>query len=145
MGPALQPPLRSKAAYPDNGFWLRDAYPFGLAAAAIAFADAIAYLAIINREDGPNDWVVVGVIATAIVLAGALAAVGSVVTGGRRAALLWPATVILLLIGFLGMFSIGLPLLIAGILTAIGAATATRGRPRSQPQAPPPRSASSRP
>ena len=124
---------------------MRNAYPFGLAAAAIAFADAIAYVTIINRQGTLNDWGRVVVIAALIAFAGVLATVGSLVTGGRRPALLWPATVILLVLGFLGIFSIGLPLLIAGILTAVGAATATRGRPQSQPRAPRPRSASSRP
>jgi hypothetical protein len=50
----------------------------------------------------------------------------------------------LLIVGFLGMFSIGLPLFLAGIATSRGALTATRGRP-SPPPAPRPRSASSRP
>jgi low temperature requirement protein LtrA len=67
---------------------LRNAYPFGLAAAAIAFADAIAYVTIINRQGTLNDWGRVVVIAALIVLAGVLATLGSLVTGGRRPALL---------------------------------------------------------
>jgi hypothetical protein len=124
---------------------VRDAYPFGLAAALIAFADAIAYLVLISREDTTNNWGRVALVAALILVAGLLAAAGSVVTGRRRATMLWPATAILLVIGFLGIFSIGLPLLIAGILTAGGAASAMRGRPQSRRPAPRPRSESSQP
>ena len=124
---------------------MRRVYWLGLLAGAITLADAAFYLLIISREDSPNDWAVVGLIAALIVLAGVVTIAGSMEEGRVRTALLGAATPILLVIGFLGMFSIGLPLLIAGILTGIGAATATRGRPPSQPRAQPPRSASSPP
>lgn len=124
---------------------MRGVYWLGLLAAVITFADAALYVWVISGEDSPNDWGRVGLVAALIVLAGVLAMVGSTAEGTVRAALLGAATPILLVLGILGALSIGPPLFLAGILTLIGALTARRGRPRSQPRAQPPRSASSRP
>jgi low temperature requirement protein LtrA len=103
---------------------VRGAYWLGFAAAVVAFADACLYLITISQEDSPSDWGRVGLIATLIVLAGILAVAGSLAQGSARVALFGAATPILLVIGFLGIFSIGLPLLLAGIVTAVGAASA---------------------
>jgi hypothetical protein len=120
---------------------VRGVYWLGLAAAVIVFADAFLYLSIISQEDSPNDWGLVGLIAALMLLAALLAVAGSLAQGSDRIALLGAATPILLGIGFLGIFSIGLPLLLAGIVTAAGAATATRERPQSRRPARRPRSA----
>jgi low temperature requirement protein LtrA len=120
-------------------------YWLGLVAAAAAMADAILYPYLIGQEDTPNDWSTVAVITSIIALGAVLAAAGSLANGNSRALLLWPATAILLPVGFLALFSIGLPLVLAGIVTFSGALTATRGRRPSPPPARRPRSASSRP
>jgi hypothetical protein len=120
-------------------------YWLGLAAAVVVFADASLYLIVISQEDPPNDLGRVGLIATLIVLAGLLAVAGSLVRESARIALLGAATPILLVLGFLGVFSIGMPLFLAGIATGVGALKARPARPRSRPPVPRPRSESSRP
>ena len=124
---------------------MRGVYWLGLGAAALALLDAVVYLRAISQEDTPNDWTIVGFFASVIVLGAVFAAAGSLVGGHNRMLLLGAATTILLVVGFLGLLSIGWPLILAGIVTLVGAVTATRGRPQSRPQALPPRSASSRP
>jgi len=124
---------------------MRNVYWLGVVAAATVMTDAVAYLYLISQEDTPNEWRQVALIAATIALGAVLAAAGSLATGNLRMLLLWPATAILLIVGFLGMFSIGLPLLLAGIVTLRGALTATRERRPAPPPAPRPRSASSRP
>ena len=124
---------------------MRNVYWLGVVAAATVMTDAVAYLYLISQEDTPNEWRQVALIAATIALGAVLAAAGSLATGNLRTLLLWPATAILLIVGFLGMFSIGLPLLLAGIVTLRGALTATRERRPAPPPAPRPRSASSRP
>ena len=124
---------------------MRTVYWLGLLAAVVTIADAVLYVEVIRNQDSPQDWGFVGFIAAVIVLAGVLTAAGSVAEGAVRAALLGAATPILLVLGFLGAFSIGPPLFLAGIVTGIGALRAMRERPPSRPPARPPRSASSRP
>jgi hypothetical protein len=124
---------------------MRGVYWLGLCAAVVTFADAALYLMVIRNQDSPAEWGSVGFIAALIVLAGVLTAVGSVAEGTIRAALLGGATPILLVLGYLGAFSIGPPLFLAGMVTGIVALRAKRERPPSQPPAPRPRSASSRP
>jgi hypothetical protein len=122
---------------------LRGVYWLGLLAAVIAFADATAYLMLVSPS--PNEWDSVIVIAAMTVLAGVLATAGSLATGRTRAGLLWPATAILLVLGYLAAHSIGAPLFFAGMVTGVGARRAMRERPPSRPPALQPRSASSRP
>ena len=58
--------------------------------------------------------------------AGLAAVAGSVRRDARlRSALLWPAAVVLIGIGLLAIFSIGLPLLVAGVLSGVGGARAS--------------------
>ncbi|MGH2394265.1 MAG: hypothetical protein ACRDGH_12380, partial [Candidatus Limnocylindria bacterium] len=58
--------------------------------------------------------------------AGDAACVGSLLPDPRlRASLLWPAAVVLTGIGLLAIFSIGLPLLVAGVLAGVAAARAS--------------------
>jgi low temperature requirement protein LtrA len=124
---------------------MRGVYWLGLSAAVVTFADAALYLMVIRNQDSPAEWGTVRFIAALIVLAGVLTAVGSVAEGTIRAALLGGATPILLVLGYLGAFSIGPPLFLAGMVTGIGALSAKRERPPSRRPAPRPRSASSRP
>lgn len=120
---------------------MRRVYWLGLLAAAVAMTDAILYPYLISKEDTPNEWRRVAVITSIIVLGAILAAAGSLLVAHWRALLLWPATVIFLLVGYLAMFSIGLPLFLGGIVTLSGALTATRERRPSPPPARRPRSA----
>lgn len=101
--------------------------PAGLVAAAITlFMELIYITAIASQDDDP----VLGIVVLFIVLIGAACvavAIGSLrVTPRLRAALLWPASAVLLAIGLLAIFSIGLPLLVAGILAAAAALGAGR-------------------
>ena len=91
----------------------------GVAAGVIALVMDAAYLSIIVSQG--NQPVVGVVVAVAVVLA--LAGTGAIVgsTTGR-AAVLWPSAALLGVLGVLGMFSIGLPLLIAAGLTLVAAA-----------------------
>ena len=60
--------------------------------------------------------------------AGLAALAGSVLGDARlRSALLWPAAVVLVGIGLLAILSIGLPLLVAGVLSGIAGARASAG------------------
>ena len=93
----------------------------GLVAAVIALVMAVVYLMLIAAED-EDDWGVVAVFALAIGASGLAAGVGSVLPHGpARLGLLGGAAVTLIVVGMLSIFSIGLPLLVAGCL-AVGAA-----------------------
>jgi hypothetical protein len=97
----------------------------GLIAMAIAAITDVGYLVIIVAQGGPSDVARVAFVAIAIGAAGGCAGVGAT----RRRAIarlpwLGAATGSLLGLGYLGLFSIGLPLFVAGILTAIAWSTA---------------------
>ncbi len=93
----------------------------GITAAAIATVMVVVYLAIITSQ-GEDDWGVVAVFAVLIGSCAVAAAVGSLLPYGTvRTCLLTGAAATLLVVGILGIFSIGLPLLVAGWL-ATGAA-----------------------
>jgi len=124
---------------------MRSVYWLGLAAAGVAVADTIFYVILISRQDTPTEWTTVAFVASVIMLGAVFAAAGSLVGGNARMLLLAFATTILLIVGVLAILSIGWPLIFAGIVTMVGAVTATRGRRQSRRPAPPPRSASSRP
>lgn len=95
----------------------------GLAAAGIAIAIDVAYVAILLAEDEGDELTFAYLIAIAAVAAAA----GSFAPQTElRATLLGIAAVILIGIGILGIFSIGLPLLVAGTLAATASARAAR-------------------
>ncbi|MGI8984786.1 MAG: hypothetical protein ACR2HM_09695 [Acidimicrobiales bacterium] len=102
--------------------------PAGLVGAGIALVMEVAYLSIILAE---GDDPIVGVVMHFLVVIGAAGVaigLGSLrVTPRRRAALLWPAAAGLLAVGILAIFSIGLPLLVAGGLAAVVAHGAAHG------------------
>jgi hypothetical protein len=93
-------------------------------AAVVAVATDALYLAIIRSQGlgEPGDWVTVTVVASAILAFAACAGVAALAPGPTlpaRRVLLLVATVGLFVMGVLGIFSIGLPLLVAGVLCLI--------------------------
>jgi hypothetical protein len=94
----------------------------GITAAVLAAASLIGYLGLIAAEGGPNDMGRVLLVASTIAVAAAAAWLGSVAgTGTTRAGALGGAAGILLGLGYLALFSIGLILIAAGLI-ALGAA-----------------------
>jgi hypothetical protein len=92
----------------------------GLAGAAIAIATDLLYLSIIVSQD-PVDWARVSFYAGAILLAGSASVVASVARVGFAIRLVLYASAVgaLLSLGILGLLSIGLPLLVAGVLVIL--------------------------
>jgi hypothetical protein len=92
----------------------------GIAAAVIAIATDALYLAIIVSQD-PVEWGRVIAVAGCILAFGGSAGWASVGTSSSptRLVLLAIGAGGLLTLGFLGLFSIGLPLFVAGILTVV--------------------------
>lgn len=86
----------------------------GVVAAALVAATAVAYMVIQVRQDGlgPRPWVYFALLVVAL---GALVHASAPV-GRRPVPWLAAASVILVALGFLGLFTIGLPLLVAAIL-----------------------------
>jgi hypothetical protein len=106
------------------GTWL------ALSAAVVAVATDVLYLAIIRAQGPgePGDWVTVTVVASVILALAACAGVAAVAAGpapSTRRVLLLIATAGLFVMGVLGIFSIGLPLLGAGVLCLIAWTRAT--------------------
>ena len=103
---------------------LRPSAP-GIVAAVIALAMDGVYLALITAE-ADNDTGQVLPFALLIGGAGVAAGAGSVLRDPRmRASLLWPAALVLTGIGILAIFSIGIVLLVAGLLALTAAIRAT--------------------
>jgi len=94
----------------------------GVAAAIIAAANDVLYLAIIaTQSDSASQFLRVPFIAAFIAVMAICAALSSMASAGRWGSfLLGVSAAGLLLLGFLAMFSIGLPLVIAGVLAALG-------------------------
>lgn len=102
----------------------RTTNPLGITAAVLAAASLVGYLGLIAAEGDPNDWGRVLLVASTIAVAAAAAWVGSVTaTGATRAGALGGAAGILLGLGYLALFSIGLILIVTGLF-ALGAAGA---------------------
>lgn len=92
----------------------------GLSAAAVAVATGAAYLRVIASQ-GEADWERVAAVAS-LIGAGALAAgIGTRLQGLSRAVTLSVAGTDLLVMGLLGIFSVGLPLLLASGLALAAA------------------------
>jgi hypothetical protein len=95
-----------------------------LAAAVVAVSTDALYLAIIRAQGPgePGDWVTVTVVASvilALAVCAGVAALSTAPTPAIRRVLLLIATVGLLVMGVIGIFSVGLPLLAAGVLCLI--------------------------
>jgi dipeptide/tripeptide permease len=102
-------------------------------AIALVLADVIAYRAILGAQGGPppDSAAVVPFVGGYMLLMAAL--LGLSLLGNAQVAMLRPAMLAaaaagLLLLGFFALFSIGLPLSIAGILSAIAAIRSLSGR-----------------
>ena len=96
----------------------------------VPLVEVVLYVNLIRAQgEGPPDWLTVPFVAAYMVATAALLAVSLVPRLGlvAKAALRAAAAGGLLVLGYLGAFSIGLPLLLAGVLAAIAAVvTATR-------------------
>lgn len=92
-----------------------------IAAAVIAAMVDALYLGVVQTQDGGDpQFLTVPFVATSIALMASCAALASRASSARwRPLLLGVATGGLLLLGYVGMFSIGLPLLVAGLLLLI--------------------------
>ncbi len=102
-----------------NGDRAWDFVPAGVAAAAGAMA--IGYVALMDAQgDSPRVWFLGGLLSAA-----ALAAYASVRSVPRRAEVIVVSGAVLVALGILGMFSIGLPILVAGVV-ALAFAAKTR-------------------
>lgn len=98
-----------------------------IGAACIAAVMEVIYLTIILDQEDLSDVARVGFVAAAIVAVVAAAAVGgSRSDPARRLPFLGAATGGSLMLGYLGLFSIGLPLLVAGVLAAIARGSSSR-------------------
>src|SRR5258706_1643357 len=105
--------------------------PFGpVVSAGIAFAMAVAYLFIIHRQDHGFASRVVFIATFLVAIALALFASVRVGSPLLKATLLSGGAMSLIALGFLGLFSIGLPLMIAGIVVMPPATRAVQEAPR---------------
>lgn len=90
---------------------------FAVAASLVSLAMAGAYAAImLGQDDQPRAWVLVALIGAAT-----LAAIGAPTGFRRRRVALLVAGAMLGLLGLLAIFSIGLPILAAGVLAIVAA------------------------
>jgi hypothetical protein len=95
----------------------------GLASAAVALATDVLYLSVINSQGGPLNLDRVVVVAAAIAAAAAAAVAGSLARDPSvRVLFLSTAAAILIVWGWIGAFSIGVFLLLAGTLAVVAAA-----------------------
>ena len=93
-----------------------------LVAGCLALVIDVIYIWLIWHQGIPVDVPRVAVVASVILLAALLAIIGATTSHPATArVLLIAATVLLLPVGVLGMFSIGLPLFVGGLLTLISA------------------------
>ena len=96
---------------------------WGVVTAVIALSDLTWYIVIARTQDPPPEAsVFAGVSLIILTLAGA--ALVAAASRRERRALLTVAAIGLAIMGVAGIFSIGLPLLLAAVLAAIGAVTA---------------------
>lgn len=94
----------------------------GLFAAVLAGVITVGYLGLIAAEGGGNDPGRVALVASTIGGAATAAWIGSVLGNGRvRSSLLGAAAGVLLSLGYLALFSIGILLILAGILAVAAA------------------------
>ena len=95
-----------------------------LTAAVLALAVLVGYLAIMRQEsDEPAAWFV-----AALVLGPALAVYGARARSRHRRAALLLAGLVLTGVGLLAILSIGLPVVVAGVLCLVAAARSAQAR-----------------
>lgn len=106
-----------------------------LVASAIAAGTGVIYIGFLIKQGTPVEPLTVVVVTAAIAALAVLAAYGSLgANPERRALALWAAVPGFFGLGYLAAFSIGMPLLIGGVLTlpaAVGALRAVDQRPRA--------------
>ena len=90
--------------------------PFAAAASALALTMLVVYLWIIRQQDegAPAAWAVV-----ALLIGAVAAGLGTVLAAPYRGACLGLAAAVLILVGLLAIFTIGLPILVAGMLCIV--------------------------
>jgi hypothetical protein len=99
----------------------------GLVAGGLALGLDVLYLLIIQRQGAEGDAGRVVFVAAVIAVAGGCAVIGATrSTAGARLPWLAIATGALASLGYLGLFSIGLGLLVASVLTGIAWGSASR-------------------
>lgn len=102
--------------------------PLAGMAAVLALVMFVVYLVVIGLQEGERaDWFVV-----ALLVGAASSGYGAVLTAPYRRPFLMFAAVILMVMGFLAMFSIGLPIFIAGAF-CLGAALRGSAVPKTGP------------
>lgn len=107
---------------PDDRGW--DFVPAGVAAAAVAVA--FGYVRLMDAQgDAPRVWFLGG-----LVIAAALAAYAAVRSRPRRVEAIAVSGMILFPLGILGLFSIGMPVLVAGVFALAFAAKTREERVR---------------
>ena len=88
-----------------------------LTAAGLAAVMVAVYLAAIRQQSGqPATWFL-----AALILGAALAAYGARIGSSYRLGVLLLAGIVLVMLGMLGILSIGLPILVAGLLCFVSA------------------------
>jgi hypothetical protein len=99
--------------------------PFAVAASVLAGVMLFVYLSVIRQQDGdPAGWFV-----AALAVGAAAAGCGAVRGWPHRRASLVLAGLVLLPLGLLAILSIGLPVLLAGVLSLVAAGRATAAPP----------------
>jgi hypothetical protein len=99
----------------------------GVGAAIIAAAVDVLYLGIVGSQGSNPQYLRVPFVAAFIALTAICAALSSLAAARWRPLLLGISAAGLLLVGFFAIFSIGLPLLIAGLLALAGLIAESRG------------------
>ena len=103
----------------------------GIGAAIIAAAVDVLYLGIVGSQGSNPQYLRVPFVAAFVVLTAICAALSSLVSARWRPPLLGFSAAGLLLVGFFAIFSIGLPLLVAGFLALAGLIAESRGASRN--------------
>lgn len=86
-------------------------------AAGLALVMVVGYLAVIRQQSGqPALWFL-----AALIIGAALAGYGARTSSSHRLGVLLVAGIVLVMLGMLGILSIGLPILVAGLLCFVAA------------------------
>jgi hypothetical protein len=102
-----------------GGFTVR---ALALSAAAVSFGVLAVYLASVVLEEDADPNARAGLVAASLAVAGAFALVAALLgAGGVSMVLLTAASTTLIVWGVLGLLTIGIPLLVGGVLAAMAA------------------------
>jgi hypothetical protein len=110
-----------------GGFTVR---ALALSAAAVSFGVLAVYLASVVLEEDADPNARAGLVAASLAVAGAFALVAALLgAGGVSMVLLTAASTTLIVWGVLGLLTIGIPLLVGGVLAAMAARRAAEAAP----------------